>query len=179
MKEEVQGSESDPYSIRARRVRHAGLGTLKKNPAPGRVLPDTPYGFRQLFGFQVAGRQFAALRDDIKADALAVRQRIHAGSLDRADVHENVLIAAFRLNKPKSLAGIEKLDSSNSHIWPPLQKAAHKSGAETNNLRVVSDLERKPGKRANSAKTGQNKDRGYTVRVIPAEYKESFVGATD
>jgi len=74
---------------------------------------------KQLGGLQIAGRQFAALGDDFVTDALTLRQCVHASALYRADVYENVFIAIFRLDKSKSLAGIKKLNSSNSHFWPP------------------------------------------------------------
>jgi flagellar hook-associated protein FlgK len=74
---------------------------------------------KRLSSFQVASRLFAALGNDVVTDALTFGQCVHAGALYRADVHENVFIAAFRLDKSKSLAGIKKLYSSNSHFWPP------------------------------------------------------------
>jgi hypothetical protein len=71
-----------------RRIRRTGVAGLlffyspqKKNPAHGRVFRDTSDVSMRSGFLQVACRQFAALGDDVKTDALTVGQCVHAGAL--------------------------------------------------------------------------------------------------
>src|SRR6476646_10309896 len=64
---------------------------------------------------QIAGSLLATLGDDFKADLLAFVQRAHSCTLDRGDVHEDVLRAIVRLNEAEAFLGIEKFHSSDRH----------------------------------------------------------------
>ena len=72
--------------------------------------------------FQIAGCKLPALGHDIEADALTFGQRAHSCLLDRADVHEYVFFAVFRLDETKTLGAIEKLYGADSHSCTLYQK---------------------------------------------------------
>jgi hypothetical protein len=78
---------------------------------------------RELNGFQIRGRQFATLAHDVVADLLPLIEVAHAGAFDRGNVDKYIFPTTFRLYEAKALLGIEKLDCTRSHIWPPLKNA--------------------------------------------------------
>jgi hypothetical protein len=60
--------------------------------------------------FQVSGGRLAAIRrHDVILDFLAFREVRKPRLFDGADVHEHILPAVRRLNKPISLLGVEPL----------------------------------------------------------------------
>jgi hypothetical protein len=56
-----------------------------------------------------------AIDHDLERDALAFTQFAQAGALDCADMDENVLAAAFRLDKSVTLLRVEPFDGSVAH----------------------------------------------------------------
>jgi hypothetical protein len=71
----------------------------------------------RLDGAKIVGGGFAcpAVRDDLERDLLTLIEGTQASALDGADMNENVLAAAFRLNKAKSFLAVKPLHSSNAH----------------------------------------------------------------
>ena len=95
--------------------------TFAEQEKPG-AWPGSPKYvnvFKQSGSLKITSRQFATLCDDVKTDTLTFGQCVHARALYRANVHENVFFAGFRLDKSKPFAGIKKFNSSYSHAWPP------------------------------------------------------------
>ena len=78
--------------------------------------------FKQSGSFKITSRQFATLFDDVKTDTLTFRQCVHTGTLNRASMHEYVLVPAFRRNEPEPFGSVKKFYNSYSHAWPPYQK---------------------------------------------------------
>src|SRR5262245_24341287 len=70
-----------------------------------------------LSGTQVrrGGLSAPPIRLGLKGHFLTFAQSVHAGPLDRSDVHEHVLTATVRGNEAKTLVHIEKLHRANSH----------------------------------------------------------------
>ena len=68
-------------------------------------------------GFQVIRRGFAGLpiRDNVVGDFLSLVQAVHAGTLNGADVDENVLAAVIRLDEAKAFLAVEPLHGSLRH----------------------------------------------------------------
>src|SRR5258708_28623412 len=66
------------------------------------------------------GGQFAALAHNVVADLLPLVEVAHAGAFDCGNVDEPIFPTVLRLYEAKAPLGIEKLDCSCSHIWPPL-----------------------------------------------------------
>jgi hypothetical protein len=100
--------------------------------------------FKQSGSFKITSRQFATLFDDVKTDTLTFDQCVHTGALNRASMHEYVLVPAFRRNEPEPFGSVKKFYSSYSHAWPPYQKIR---------------------------KAGQNEDRGSSLSDIAAKRK--------
>src|SRR5262249_4771530 len=75
---------------------------------------------------EIGGRSLAALRLQLERDLLALVQRVEAGALDGADMHEDVLAAIARLDEAVTFGRIEPLDSAAGHEALPgwLQNAA-------------------------------------------------------
>jgi hypothetical protein len=93
----------------------------EKRKRPG-VLSPGPVGLNlKSDGLQIRGGQFATLAHDVVADLLALIEVAHAGTLDCGNVDENVLSAILRLNEAKAFLGVEKLNGTCSHKWPPLR----------------------------------------------------------
>src|SRR6185437_4767619 len=79
---------------------------------------------------QVDGLGAARVRLDIKGHALAFLEAAHARGLNRCRMDEHVLRAAFRGDKSKAFAGIEKLHCSDSHLIAPYAsglRSSHRS----------------------------------------------------
>src|SRR3954451_22762843 len=72
---------------------------------------------------QIRCRLFAALPIslDVVRDLHALREAVHTGSLNSADVDEHVLAALIRLNKPVALGLVEPFHSPSSHVESPLR----------------------------------------------------------
>src|SRR3954449_5734352 len=72
---------------------------------------------------QIRCRLFAALPIslDVVRDLHALREAVHTGSLNSADVDEHVLAALIRLNKPLALGLVEPFHSPSSHVESPLR----------------------------------------------------------
>jgi hypothetical protein len=103
-------------------------------PFPDQEKPGTRPGspeyanvFRQSCSFEITSRQFATLGDNLVTDTLTFGQCVHAGVLYSTDVHENVFLSGFRLDKSKPFTAIEEFNSSYSHGWPPKQKSTPES----------------------------------------------------
>src|SRR5439155_24564860 len=72
-------------------------------------------------GFQVGGGILAALIHHLVADLLAFVQAVQACTLDGADMDENVLAAAVRLDEAETLGRVEPLYCARSHgLYPSL-----------------------------------------------------------
>ena len=52
---------------------------------------------------------------DVKGDLLSLVEAAHSGAFDRADVHEDILVAVLRLDKAEALLAIEPLHGSLVH----------------------------------------------------------------
>src|SRR5262245_29998166 len=72
-------------------------------------------GPARLRGLQIARSLLAPLGHDVVADLLAFHEGAHAGTLDRADVHEHVLAAVARLDESKASLSIEELHGTCGH----------------------------------------------------------------
>jgi hypothetical protein len=70
---------------------------------------------------QIRGGQFAALAHNVVADLLSLIEVAHAGAFDRGNVDEYIFSTILRLYEAKAPLGIEKLNCTCSHIWPPLK----------------------------------------------------------
>ena len=70
---------------------------------------------------QIFGRTLARsiVTDDIVGDLLALGQRVHAGSLDGADMDEHVCRSVLRLNEAEALCGVEPLYRTIVHVENP------------------------------------------------------------
>src|SRR5215207_3888279 len=56
-----------------------------------------------------------AICNDLEGDLLPLVERAHAGAFDRADMNEDILVAALRLNEAKAFLGVKPLHSSLVH----------------------------------------------------------------
>jgi hypothetical protein len=81
--------------------------TFKKETAAEAAAPWQCF---QASGLKVYRRLFAALGLDFVADLLALVETVQTCSLDGADVDEDILPAAIRLNEAESLGGVEPLN---------------------------------------------------------------------
>src|SRR3954464_1400678 len=95
------------------RRRNAWRSRVSRSPRFGRLVD-------RLFHFEVLGRLFASIGDDLKVDVLAFVQRAQAGALNSRDVHEHIFAAARRLNEAITLRRVEPLNRSASHAAPPV-----------------------------------------------------------
>jgi hypothetical protein len=125
--------------------------------SPGRISVNRN---AQLDGLQIRGRQFAALVHNVVADLLPFIEVAHAGAFNRGNVDEYVFPAILRLYEAKALLGIEKLDRTCSHIWPPLKTPTgvcvlHDIAQP--GVRIQRCLGKSPGR--HKAKQAQSKDR--------------------
>ena len=107
-----------------RQARRSAFGQnllFAKKEKPGTRPGSLEYAdvFQQLRSLKITGRQFATLRDNLVTNTLTFGQCVHAGTLYRTDVHENVFLSRFGLDKSKPSIRIKKLNSSCSHDWPP------------------------------------------------------------
>src|SRR5690242_6005686 len=87
--------------------RAGGLGTEPTTVASGRP--------------QVLGRALAppGVVLHLEVDLLALAQRVHAGPLDRRDVHEHVRRAVVRPDEAVALGGVEPLHRAGRHPTLP------------------------------------------------------------
>jgi hypothetical protein len=86
------------------------------------LLENGVFRRRSEFGLgclEISGSGLTTVGYDVEADALPFGQCAEAGLLDGTDVYEHILAPGFRLNKPIPLSGVEKFDSSDSHLRPP------------------------------------------------------------
>jgi hypothetical protein len=101
---------------------HADRDIPGKGKKAHRIVAGPDFLFsRELDGLQIRGRQFAALAHNVVADLLPLIEVAHAGAFDRGNVDEHIFPTVLRLYEAKAPLGIEKLDCSCSHIWPPLK----------------------------------------------------------
>src|SRR4029079_12604572 len=72
---------------------------------------------RPLDGAQILGGRLAATAGGhgVVGDLLALVEGAHPGAFDRADVHEDILVAIVRLNEAEALLAIEPLHGSLVH----------------------------------------------------------------
>src|SRR6266446_6045251 len=63
---------------------------------------------------EIVGRRLAGLTigNDLEFDLLSFVEALHAGALDRADMHEDVLAAIIRLNEAEALLAVEPLNGA-------------------------------------------------------------------
>jgi hypothetical protein len=114
---------------------------------------------RELDGLQIRGRQFAALAHNVVADLLPLIEIAHAGAFDRGNVDEYIFPTILRLYEAKAPLGIEKLDCTRSHIWPPLKTPIGVCGPRDiaqPGVRIQRCLRRSPGR--HKAMLAQSKD---------------------
>jgi hypothetical protein len=66
---------------------------------------------------QIIRRRLAgpAIGDDVIGDLLTLVKIVEPGTLDGADMHENILASVIRLDEAKALRGVEPLHSSLRH----------------------------------------------------------------
>src|SRR5215469_13870341 len=88
-----------------------------KRPRPGGTRASESQGVECLAGDgQVLGRLATVLlRLDLVGDFLSFLQRLHASTLHRADMDEDVLAAGLRLNEAKAFGGVEPFDGACRH----------------------------------------------------------------
>jgi hypothetical protein len=75
------------------------LGCFEKDFAPATSLRP----------LQIHGLRTPRVRLSVEPDALTVRERVHAGRLDRRDVDEDILGSTFRGKKPKPFCVLKNL----------------------------------------------------------------------
>src|SRR5437764_3706485 len=88
-----------------------------------RAAPVHPWSKRNgscasvLDGAQIIGGRFAAaaVGHDVIGNLLSLIEGAHSGAFDRADVHEDILVAIFRLNETEALLAVEPLHRSLGH----------------------------------------------------------------
>ena len=66
-------------------------------------------------GATLAADEAVAAGSEFILDLLTFGDRRDAGTLQRGDVHENILAAVFGLNESKTLGRVEPLYGSSSH----------------------------------------------------------------
>src|ERR1700680_1899117 len=100
-------------SIRSSFGKEFSFGVASKEEgAPKRPFKWQPGSSRM----QIDSRHAPALTLlELVVQLLALLKAIHAGSLDRGNVHENVGSSICRLNKTVTLLGIEPLDRAGRH----------------------------------------------------------------
>ena len=87
---------------------HSGLTTLGPGAQPlGRTQPGRGNNGRD--GLE------GAIRDNVIRDFLSLIETVHPGTLDGADVHENILAAVIRLDEAKAFLAVEPLYGSLRH----------------------------------------------------------------
>jgi len=102
--------------MRIRSTRHRRPGTR-----PGRRCGS-------LSDFQIDRLRAALVRLDVEGHPLTFHQTAHARGFNSRGMDENVLLAAFRRDKTKTLLRIEELDSSNGlHVIVPVTKWCRRS----------------------------------------------------
>src|ERR1700690_4364666 len=71
----------------------------------------------RLDGAQIVRGRLAgpAVRNDVERDLLPLVEGAHASAFDGTDMHEDVLAAAFLLDKAESLLAVKPLHSSSVH----------------------------------------------------------------
>src|SRR5437588_10424960 len=69
-------------------------------------------GGAQILSGGLAG---STVRDHLEGDLLSFVERAQARAFDRADVHEDVLAAGFRLNETEALSTVKPLHGSLVH----------------------------------------------------------------
>jgi hypothetical protein len=84
-----------------------------------RPYPQIRCGISSL-GAKIVGRHLAGtlVLNELVGDLLTIPEIAHAGTLDCADVDENVLAAVIRLNESETLGRIEPLDCARAHDEP-------------------------------------------------------------
>src|SRR5690606_30299220 len=96
-----------PDPVRRRDGKRSGVPRGGRGPAPDAPVP---FGCVGLAGLgDVAGLRSLGALDDLELDLLALLERPEAGSLDRGEVHEDV-VAPLALDEPVALRVIEPLD---------------------------------------------------------------------
>ncbi len=75
-------------------------------------------------GLEILRRGLArilSIGNNVESDLLSLVEGIHASAFDRADVHEDVLAAIFRLDKAEASLVIEELHGSFCHMISSFQ----------------------------------------------------------
>src|SRR5262249_28240412 len=102
---------------------------------------QTP-GSRDLWGkelserLQVGGGGLAPFGHHLEADLLAFHERLHAGALDGADVHEHILAPVGRLDEAVALLHVEELHGTCRHSV--LLFCTHRSTARARGARSAT-----------------------------------------
>jgi hypothetical protein len=81
----------------------------------GRMAWRCRLGGAQILSGGLAG---SAVRDHVEGDLLPFVERAQARAFDRADVHEDILAAGFRLNETEALLIVKPLHGSLVHGSP-------------------------------------------------------------
>src|SRR5262245_5243032 len=102
---------------------------------------------------QVGGRHLAAalVALEVEADLLALDEATHSGTLDRRDMHEDVLVPGLRLDEAIALLGVEPLHGSDRHVGLSIEKKGREASLRP---RVVlrGESESRPGVRRSEGK---------------------------
>jgi hypothetical protein len=85
-----------------------------------RAGPDLSF-WQQSDVLQVCGGELAPLAHDVVAELLPFVEVAHSSTLDCGNMDEYVFSAVGGLNEAEAFLGVEKLDSTLSHVWPPLK----------------------------------------------------------
>src|SRR5262249_13144608 len=110
-----------PPSTQGHRIRFSRCrccdGAQNRTPASSRTRAPESQGEECLAGDgQVLGRLATVLlRLDLVGDLLTFLQRLHASTLHRADMDEDVLAAGLRLDKAEAFGGVEPFDGACRH----------------------------------------------------------------
>jgi hypothetical protein len=107
-------------------------------------MPLLPFADR-LSGLEVCSRLLAALHLNVVADLLAFVEALQPGALDGADMDEDVLPAAIRLNETEALLGVEPFDRACSHSSCPSEWAPECAAATLPDLSDAGNAPKQVG----------------------------------
>ena len=88
-------------------------------------------------GLDIHRRRTASFGCDVEGDPLTFGEAAHARLLDRADMHEDVLLAVLRNDKSIALGGVEPLHGARCqsrilHSWQISNRAASRETLRNN-----------------------------------------------
>src|ERR1051326_752302 len=119
-------------------VRYRFAAQTRRKKARRRQAPGSHFAQprRMSDRLQVGGGGLAPLGHHLEADLLALDERLHAGALDGADVHEHILASVARLDEAVALLHVEELHGTCRHSV--LLFCTHRSTARARGARSAT-----------------------------------------